>query len=263
MEHHFREKGWTKTRFELFFNHKKRYKAFPWDGDEVRFMEDDRYFKEYWRLWKAAVPADTPVKFVFRSDSSWALEQQAADLEGVVNFWVCSSGMLSWMPETARKLKARGDIVWNYSGPPAIKENSAAITRYMMRTWVWDVDGYIHWLTVSPGRDPWFNSGGADLALVYSGERFGVEGPIPTIRLKLQRNTLQDLAVMDRSRLAAVVKAYNGTTPEQWWTPRPALADKPPNKINNADVDEAAKPAESLLHKTDAAAWQRVREVMK
>ena len=30
----FREKGWTSTRFELFFNHKKRYKGFPWDGDE-------------------------------------------------------------------------------------------------------------------------------------------------------------------------------------------------------------------------------------
>ncbi|MBI3472235.1 MAG: hypothetical protein HY013_12840, partial [Candidatus Solibacter usitatus] len=51
MERHFREKGWTKTRFELFFNHKKRYKAFPWDGDEVRFPDDDRYFLEYGRLW--------------------------------------------------------------------------------------------------------------------------------------------------------------------------------------------------------------------
>ena len=30
MERHFREKGWTNTRFELFFNQKKRYKAFPW-----------------------------------------------------------------------------------------------------------------------------------------------------------------------------------------------------------------------------------------
>ena len=40
MEHHFREKGWTHTNFEVFFNHKKRYKGFPWDGDEVRFQKE-------------------------------------------------------------------------------------------------------------------------------------------------------------------------------------------------------------------------------
>lgn len=35
MERHFREKGWTNTRFEMFFNHKKRYK----DGD-VPYLPD-------------------------------------------------------------------------------------------------------------------------------------------------------------------------------------------------------------------------------
>lgn len=35
MERHFREKGWTNTRFEMFFNHKKRYK----DGD-VPYLRD-------------------------------------------------------------------------------------------------------------------------------------------------------------------------------------------------------------------------------
>ena len=42
MERHFREKNWTRTRLELFFNHKKRYMGFPWDGDEVRFPERPR-----------------------------------------------------------------------------------------------------------------------------------------------------------------------------------------------------------------------------
>jgi hypothetical protein len=28
MERHFRDKGWTRTRFEVFFNHKKRYMGF-------------------------------------------------------------------------------------------------------------------------------------------------------------------------------------------------------------------------------------------
>ena len=61
MERHFRAKGWTSTQFELFFNHKKRYKGFPWDGDETRFVHDYPYFLEYARLMKLAVPADSPV----------------------------------------------------------------------------------------------------------------------------------------------------------------------------------------------------------
>lgn len=69
MEKHCREKEWTRTRFEMFFNHKKRYKAFPWDGDEVRFPEDGKYFVEYGRLLKRALPADSPVKFLFRTDA--------------------------------------------------------------------------------------------------------------------------------------------------------------------------------------------------
>ena len=76
MERHFREKGWTHTNFEVFFNHKKRYKGFPWDGDEVRFPKDLKYFFEYDRLLKKALPPNTPVHFVFRADVSWDMEEQ-------------------------------------------------------------------------------------------------------------------------------------------------------------------------------------------
>jgi hypothetical protein len=96
MERHFREKGWTATRFEMFFNHKKRYKGFPWDGDEVRFVRDYAYFKEYARFLKEAVPADSPVKFVFRADVSWTMERQFKELAGIINFWVCGGGEFGW-----------------------------------------------------------------------------------------------------------------------------------------------------------------------
>jgi hypothetical protein len=84
MERHFREKDWTSTRLELFFNHKKRYMGFSWDGDEVRFPEDNRYFREYGRLLRKAVPQDSPVRFVFRADVSWDMTE-SKDLAGIVN----------------------------------------------------------------------------------------------------------------------------------------------------------------------------------
>ncbi len=264
MERHFRAKGWTSTQFEMYFNHKKRYKAFPWDGDEVRFLGDDRYLKEYARLLRRAVPASSPVKFVFRSDSSWALEQQFTDLAGVIGLWVSSSGVLSWNREPLRKVLDRGDRVWHYSGPPPVTLPSAMITRFAMRAWVWGIHGYVHWLAVSPGADPWHRFGGGETALVYSGERFGIEGPIPSVRLKIQRNSLQDLALAGRGRgdaeIAAVTQRYNNTAPADWWNPRPALADMPPHEWSNADIDEAVRPAEQRLRKVDAGAWQRVRE---
>ena len=95
MERHFREKNWTGTKLELFFNHKKRYKAFPWDGDETRFENDYPYFGEYARLMKRAMPAKSPVQWVFRTDASWTMAEQFRKQEGVINFWVVSGGMLS------------------------------------------------------------------------------------------------------------------------------------------------------------------------
>src|SRR5262249_52339208 len=143
MERHFREKGWTGTRFELFFNHKKRYKAFPWDGDEVRFLNDNAYFKEYGRLWKKALPASTPVKFVFRNDASWSMEQQFKDLAGIVNFWICSGGILSWNREAVKPVLERGDIVWYYGSPPDASRPSSEITGLTLKAWLWGIQGFV------------------------------------------------------------------------------------------------------------------------
>lgn len=261
MERHFREKGWTNTRFELFFNHKKRYKAFPWDGDEVRFLGDDQYFKTYAGFMKKAVPAKTPVKFVFRTDASWAMEQQFQDLAGVIDFWVCSGGIVTWNREAVRHVVDRGDIVWYYGGPPEVTKPVAQITEFPLRAWLFGIHGFVHWLTVSAGADPWFRFDGGGTALVYPGERFGIEEPIPSIRLKVQRNALQDLALAGAAK-ADVAERFNGSKPDDWWMPRPPLANKPPEEWSNDDVDEAMKPAESRMRKLDAASWQRVHELV-
>ena len=270
MERHFREKNWTSTRLELFFNHKKRYMGFPWDGDEVRFPEDNTYFREYGHLLRKAVPPDSPVKFVFRADVSWDLERQSKELAGIVNMWVCGDGIMSWYPEVARTMKQRGDIVWFYSGPPPVTRTSANITVFPLQAWLWGIDGYVHWLTVSPGADPWFKFDGGGTALVYSGERFGIDAPIPSIRLKIQRNAVQDLALLDHfkeRRPLAELRAeaalrFNGSRPQDWWNPRPALADKPPSEWSNGQIDEASSSTRKMLEKTRADAWQNVHELV-
>ena len=269
MERHFRENNWTSTRFELFFNHKKRYKGFPWDGDEVRFSRDNRYLLEYRRMLDKAVPATSPVHFVMRADSSWTMEQQFAELKDVIKFWVVGEGSLSWYPGAPQQLKKRGDTVWTYGGTPMLQSISTTMTLNPLRSWITGVDGFVRWQTVAPGPDPWYQMAGGGEVLVYSGERFGTAEPLASIRLKLQRNCLQDLALLEdavgpkspRKQIQEeVVKRFNGTNLAAWQNTRPALLNKPVLEWNNADFEDTLKPFEARFSNLDAGAWQRVRD---
>jgi len=260
MERHFREK--------VFFNHKKRYKGFPWDGDEVRFPKDLKYFLEYGRLLKKALPPDTPVHFIFRADVSWNMEQQFKILNGIVRLWCCGGGILSFYRYAPKMLCDRRDLVWYYGGPPSVTESSSAITEFPLRAWLWGVNGYVHWLTVSPGEDPWFHFDGGQTALVYSGERFGLTEPIPSIRLKIQRNCLQDLALLDGlkgrkpldSLRAEAARSYNNSTLDDWWNPRPALADLPSDQWLGSAIEDAASHTRHALRHPAASAWYNVHQ---
>ena len=267
MERHFREKGWTATRLEMFFNHKKRYMGFPWDGDEIRFPEDNQYLLEYGRLLRKAVPPDSPVRFVFRADVSWTMERQMKELAGVVNLWCSGGSILSWYREAAAAVKQRGDTVWFYGAPPGVSQVSAKITESPLRAWLWGIDGYVHWQTVEPGADPWFASDGGGLTLVYSGERFGIVGPIPCIRLKIQRDAVQDLALLDsfKSRRPAAdlraeaARRFNGSKLDDWWSPRPAIADRPALEWTDAEMNQASAGLSQMLRRTAPDAWSKVR----
>ena len=268
MERHFREKNWTSTRFELFFNHKKRYKGFNWDGDEIRFERDNDYLVTYRRMVDKAVPADSPVKFVVRADTSWSMADQFERLRGIVNFWVAGEGILSWYPDAPATLRTRGDIVWSYGGTPSVDRVSSEITVNPLRSWVSGVQGFVRWLTVAPGPDPWMSLQGGGETLVYPGERFGLREPLASIRLKLQRNCLQDLALLQArtqavSRdavLSEVVRRYNGSSLNDWRNTAPPLASTPVLDWNNLNIEEALAPFNHRFSKVETDAWLRVRD---
>ncbi|MFH1707521.1 MAG: hypothetical protein ABIF71_06355 [Planctomycetota bacterium] len=246
MEKHFRAKGWVNTRFEMFFNHKKRHKAFSWDGDETKFPKDNRYFKIYGDLLRKAVPATSPVKFTFRHDASWQIENQVAELKGVVNQWILSGGCSSLWPAVIPELRKRGDTIWVYGGPSSIWDSSVAILGLAIQAWMKGVDGFEQWQFADAGSDPWFNCDGANTGLIFPGEQFGIRGAIPCIRLKLQRDFLQDVALAmglhGRDASAAQAAALAGLAPADWSVAaKPALLDRDPVTWNNPDIGEAVK----------------------
>lgn len=266
MIRHFEKKGWTDTKFEMFFNHKKRFKGFEWDGDETRWPKDDVYFKLYKRLLAQATPRNTDVQVIFRHDASWRMLEQWQSLNGVIDLWVCGGGMLSWFPWAPKMLHDRGELVWFYGGTPSAWAPIINIAEYPLRSWKWSVDGYCRWLTNSPGDDPWFNFNGGQEVMVYSGERFGIEKPIPSLRLKLERNVLQDVAALtiaDARMKAAATQGWielpQDSGQEDLWNPTPAWIHTAAETWSNASLGDAIRPEIIERLNLDPNWWLNVR----
>ena len=133
------------------------------------------------------------------------------------------------------------------------------------------VQGFVRWLVTSPDPDPWFHSKEETEALVYSGDRFGIAGPIPSIRLKLQRNAVQEITLLnsltatstDPERLRrAAVYAFNRTQVDDWWIKKPAIADVDPVNWSNAEVDNASRWPAEFGASLDVEAFERVRAMI-
>ncbi|KKL06376.1 hypothetical protein LCGC14_2596640, partial [marine sediment metagenome] len=267
MADHFTRKGWTKTSFEMFFNHKTRFKVFEWDGDETRFPKDNAYFKEFGRLLAKAVPPGKGARFVFRHDASWLMRQQFDDLAGVVNMWICNKEVFSYYPEAPALLRARGDKVWIYGSPPNAFTASVGAVGMPLRAWMCGTDGFVHWLAVNVGSDPWFNFFGGGTGLIFPGGKFGLDGPLASVRLKLQRNCLQDIALLDhigkRTGQQAVrekVAALAGVKPIDWWRPNAPAKKLPPWEWSNAMLGGTPSKYNQRRAKLGGRWWLTVRK---
>ena len=262
---HLRERGWTRTVQEFFFNHKKRYHAFAWDGDEPRFATTNEYWRTYRRILDAAV-GDSPVPWKLRMDCSWRMHLSFEELAGVVDFWVCSTWADFWKEGIQAGPMARGDMVWSYGPTVALDDCTAGLNQYVYRTWVRGFGGFERWLTTGVPDHPWLASDGAPLAWFYPGERFGIEGPIPTIRLKIQRNAVQDINLMNMVAQARGEDAYKAEIAKAipirlWKEPSQAMLDKEPYDWDpDVDVPMGHEPDEQRLQAVEPQWWLPIRQ---
>jgi len=264
LDAHLRAKGWTRTQMEMFFFHKKRFRGFEWDGDETKFAKDDDRFLEMGQILKKAT-ANSPVKWVFRADSSWQQKFQFERLANVVTFWVLG-GFWRWYPQEIRQIIARGDTVWWYGGTPQIQWISNQVLESLYTTWACGLHGYNHWLATDPGKDPWFACNGAGTGMVYPGERFGLAGPIPSTRMKIMRNGIQDIDLLDQAvrasgRIDAVREELARAIPLQLWSkpPRAAL-ELPPEEWDSRKLGAEHEPNAIEQKTADPSWWMEIRQ---
>jgi hypothetical protein len=261
---HLREKGWTRSRLEFFFNHKKRYRWYEWDGDEQKYAKDNALHAEMIRMWEAAT-AGSPVNWVYRADASWQMKRQFEELGGHRNFWVCG-GFIRWYPDEVRASLARGETVWWYGGYPSIGMATSAVLQNLWKTWARGLGGFCHWSGISPGRDPWFDSNGSATGVIYPGERFGIKGPIPSIRLKVMRNGIQDVDLLDAAarrtgKLEEVRAALSSEIPIKLWEKPPRAAiELPPEDWDSRNLAAEHEPVMAGEKMLSPQWWSLVRE---
>jgi hypothetical protein len=160
---------------------------------------------------------------------------------------------------------ARGDITWSYSGGATMRDATADMAQVPYKIWIRDFTGNVLWLTTGLGKDPWFASDGGPTALLYPGERFGVAGPIPCVRMKILRNAVQDVNLLDsaakrigKDRIKADLVP---TIPvELWHEPTEGVRRLPPCEWTGSTLQRPFEPDQAKLQKLDPLWWEPVRK---
>ncbi len=257
-DRHFRANGWVTTHPYFFFVHKKRYRWLEWDGDEPKHAKDHTYFLEMGRLLRKAI-GDTPVPWLYRIDASWQMKKEFEEFEGVIDWWVCG-GFIKWYPDEVREVIKRGDVIWQYSGPPPITAASSSCLEHVWRAFGRGTSGHCYWNAFSSCPDPWFKSNGNATQLFYPGGRFGVAGPIPSVRLKLERNAVQDVNLLAAKPEGVKQRLIESVPVWLWQEPPAAVRELPPEEWDSRNLTGSQDDLMSKTQAVDPLWWAGVRD---
>ena len=236
---HIHEKGWTSTDFEVFFNHKKRYRYYPYDGDERKQEADRGVFQHYRSLIdrsaSIAGAAGCQARVLYRTDISWSFAHDAGDdqIGPLYDLWVANFNNFSWTRAGVEAILARGQKAWWYGGGSGPGAHIMDHDRLAVLCWRRGGDGFMpQWLAMAGDA----SLDRADsLSMLYPGRRFGLERALGSIRLRRVRSGTEttDLLEMLGADGRAIVDDLAHVTDEDWWTPTPAWALCPPETMTN------------------------------
>ncbi len=239
MAEHFKTKGWSGTRFDMFLNHKQRYRYFPWDTEEARFPADNDLQRYFGTLWNGTFDRATtaPVTFDYTLGTTWLSTQDLrSDLTEFVDVFICNTaGVLesrSVMPSLLRKKRQ----VWACLNSGHMGQSVRAAVFPPLLMWMVDASGYMPvWCSLGAyGAAGWSAQvGNGGTSLLYSGVQFGCEETFASVRLKVQRNAIQTMDLFQsaaervKGGKGAVKRKINGKLgiPGSGWYPAKKAGD--------------------------------------
>ena len=234
---HFEEKDWKDVQFQYFFNNKNFYKM---DNSQKRLVTESRllaWLREnntvsdthtgtsWWLLDEPHFPVDYEVLAYFGSILREAQAETGAgkqfrfraDVSAYNQMFDYFDGMLDTMYAGAGYFNCRGDILrrrlrlyneefWTYGTWNGIDGDNADVVRWFIDTFLQGSRGIIPWFNY--GLD--FNYESAEtLAILYPGKRFGIGGPVASMRLKAARKAIEFIRYLE------AMKKYLGYTNHQ------------------------------------------------
>jgi hypothetical protein len=274
MADHFRKKDWTGTCFDMFLNHKQRYRFFPWDAEECRFLPDQdlhRYVRTFWEGafdWKTT----QPVKFQYTLGTTWTYGFDIrSDLAQFIDVFIAGTDGPAWFPEETARLRAEGRQVWSCTHAGSIADSPRATSYVALMAWMRDLGGIMpRWLSLGGwGADPWVNppdKGGT--TFFYPGARFETEETYPSLRLKVLRDAIQvvdalQLAVGggDAAPIKERVNQVIGFKSGDWYPKRPAyVTEKKPKDWTGADF-ATEEPPLAGWRQIGAPMWRQLQSL--
>jgi hypothetical protein len=198
---HFREKGWDRTRLQVFFNNKYDAKVYNektkkrgvgssfWLLDEPHGADDFRALGFFGRMIREALGGRSNT-IVFRCDVS--RPQWARDcLDGVVDVHI-SGNYMGYRRKMDERREKFGETIWTYGGLCDLEASALELEARTLRLYGQTVDGFVPWQTVS-GVESWKDRDETATTAFYPGKVVGIDGCVPSLKLKACRRGEQDL----------------------------------------------------------------------
>jgi hypothetical protein len=199
---HFRERKWTKTMYQIFFNDKYYYKQPTrgrtangvswWLLDEPNHHDDYRALSFFGWLGKRSLKDYPDVPMVFRADISY-VDFIRDQLAGQIDIDCTSQHFFTKNRYLMDNRNRFGRTYWNYATTNHPRETNVGMRAWCWRAWVTGADGIVPWNTIR-GMEAWNRA--EPLTVFYVGKRFGLNEPFGCLRLKAFRRGEQDVEYM-------------------------------------------------------------------
>lgn len=190
--------GWTDTRYQVYLNNKHTFRkdggrgTSLWLLDEPMHPDDFRALAYFGRLTAEgslrAEQSGHKAKMDYRIDISRPTHQRQW-LDGLVDLNVCADQLYEQRRLIDYRKRRFGEEYWNYRMPESFSDaGGLPWAVWPVRSYCWGATGTLPWQTI--GSDGDLREADAT-ALMYPGRKFGLDEPIPSLRMKAWREGLQ------------------------------------------------------------------------
>lgn len=196
---HIRERAWKRTEFQFYLNDKYFYKdpqqggrgSSWWLLDEPMNRDDWLALRFFGSLFKTAVKSQPGL--LFRADVSRP-QWQRNWLDGLVDL-MCVSGEFFTKNERCMEMKRKQGIrFWHYGTGNEIRDSNLTEEAWALKAYLAGADGILPWNSLGP--DESFDRP-TPTTILYNGGRFGISGPLASLRLKAFRRGQQDVEYLN------------------------------------------------------------------